>query len=185
MQIILSRCNILVRRIVFIVKGDDEVPQKNITQDHISQIYSRNVDTVYRVCYSFMKNKADTEDMVQETFLKLLALNKAFTDRRHEKAWLIVTASNLCKDSIKKWWRRNENIDDLGDLSQPENENREVLDAILALEDTYKTAVYMYYYEGYTTAEIALHMNSRETTVRSRLSRARKQLQLMLGGDEK
>ena len=38
------------------------------TDEEIIEIYNRHVDTVYRVCYSFMKNKPETEDMVQETF---------------------------------------------------------------------------------------------------------------------
>ena len=56
-----------------------------------------------------------------------------------------------------------------------------MLDAILALPQDYKDVVYLYYYEGYTTAEIAAHQNCPESTVRSRLSRARKQLMTMLG----
>ena len=71
------------------------------TDEEIIEIYNRHVDTVYRVCYSFMKNKPETEDMVQETFLRLIASGKQFENERHEKAWLIVTASNLCKDSLK------------------------------------------------------------------------------------
>ena len=58
-----------------------------------------------------------------------------------------------------------------------------VLEAVLALPADYKAAVYMFYYEGYTTAEIATYQRCREATVRSRLSRARKMLKSMLGGD--
>ena len=36
------------------------------TDEEITAIYYRHVDTVYRICFSFMKNEADTEDMVQE-----------------------------------------------------------------------------------------------------------------------
>ena len=57
-----------------------------------------------------------------------------------------------------------------------------MLDAILELPQDYKVAVYMYYYEGYTTVEIARYLKCPESTVRSRLSRARKQLQTILGG---
>lgn len=153
------------------------------TDKEIIEIYDRHVDTVYRICYSFMKNPADTEDMVQETFLRLLSTGKRFENERHEKAWLIVTASNLCKDALKKWWRRNENIDDYAHLAGDSKEkDKIVLEAILSLPKDYKTVVYMYYYEGYTTAEIAGHLNCPEATVRSRLSRARKQLRSMLGG---
>lgn len=154
------------------------------TNREFTEIYNRHVDTVYRVCYSFMKNPAEAEDMVQDTFLRLLSTGKRFENERHEKAWLIVTASNLCKDSLKKWWRRNENIDDYASLPQSGGDrDNTVLEAILALQTDYKTAVYLYYYEGYTTAEIAAHLNCPEATVRSRLSRARKQLRSMLGGD--
>lgn len=145
-------------------------------------IYDRQVDTVYRVCYSFMKNRADTEDMVQETFLRLLSTKKTFENQRHEKAWLIVTASNLCKDSLKKWWRKSENIDDFLDIAEEPKQEDSVLEIILQLPDDYKDAVYMYYYEGYSTVEIAQHLKCPEATVRSRLSRARRQLQSMMGG---
>ena len=40
------------------------------TDREITELYQRHVDTVYRVCYSYMKNRADTEDMVQDTFIK-------------------------------------------------------------------------------------------------------------------
>lgn len=148
------------------------------------ETYNRHVDMVYRVCYSFMKNQTDTEDMVQETFLRLLSNQKKFADERHEKAWLIVTASNLCKDTLKKWWRTNENIEDYPDLPQKTNGSSAVMEAILSLSDDYKTVVYMYYYEGYSTAEIAQFLGCPDATVRSRLARARKQLQAMLGGAE-
>ena len=153
------------------------------TNKEILEIYDRHADTVYRVCFAYMKNAPEAEDMTQETFLRLISHKKPFENQRHEKAWLIVTASNLCKDALKKWWRYSENIDDYTYLAQesPETGN-EVLDAILALPPDYKDAVYMYYYEGFSTVEIARHLNCPESTVRSRLSRARKQLQTMLGG---
>ena len=153
------------------------------TDKEILEIYNRHVDTVYRVCYSFMKNKPEAEDMVQETFLRLITSGKTFESERHEKAWLIVTASNLCKDSLKKWWRKSENIDDhallLSDMTQVD---RDVLDAILTLPNEQKCVVYLYYYEGYSTEEIAKYLKCPSATVRSRLSRARKQLSSMLGG---
>jgi len=86
--------------------------------------------------------------MVQETFLRLLGSGIGFVSEEHEKAWLIVTASNLCKDTLKKWWRKTEDIDDpaLG-LQQPPFEIDGVLDAIMKLPADQKCAVYMYYYE--------------------------------------
>ena len=160
------------------------MPALQRTGKEITEIYNRQVDTVYRICYSFMKNTQDTEDMVQETFLRLLSSGVGFVSEEHEKAWLIVTASNLCKDSLKKWWRKTEDIDDpsLG-LRQPPFEIDEVLAAILKLPQDQKTVVYMYYYEGYSTKDIAGYLRCPHATVRSRLSRARKALKDKLGGD--
>lgn len=149
-------------------------------------VYNRNADSVYRLCYSFMKNRADAEDLTQETFLKLLAEERSFENERHEKAWLIVTASNLCRDSLKKWWRRHENIDDQVDLGYEQTfADPDIRKAILSLKPDYKAAVYLFYYEGYNTAEIAAYMDCPEATVRSRLSRARGQLRTLLGGDQR
>lgn len=160
------------------------MPALQRTGKEITEIYNRQVDTVYRICFSFMKNTTDTEDMVQETFLKLLSSGVSFVSEEHEKAWLIVTASNLCKDTLKKWWRRTEDVDNpaLG-LKQPPFEIDEVLTAILKLPADQKTVVYMYYYEGYSTADIAGFLRCPQATVRSRLSRARKALKQKLGGD--
>ena len=71
------------------------------TDEELIQIYNRHVNTVYRVCFLYMKNKADTEDMVQNTFLRLMKSNVVFENAEHEKAWLIRTAINLCKGSFQ------------------------------------------------------------------------------------
>ena len=161
------------------------MPSVKTRKAEFIEVYSRQVDTVYRVCYSFMKNKADTEDLVQETFLKLLSTKKEFENERHERAWLIVTASNLCKDSLKKIWRKHENIEDFLDLAEEPKQEDGILDCILRLPPDFKDAGYMYYYEGYTTVEIAQHLRCPEATVRSRLMRARNKLQSMMGGGAK
>lgn len=158
------------------------MPSPFAGKNEFVEVYYRHVDTVYRVCYSFMKNQADTEDMVQETFLHLLSSKKCFENERHAKAWLIVTASNVCKDTLKKWWRKSENIEDYLDISEEPKPDDGILEAILQLPPDFKDAVYMYYYEGFTTVEIAQYLHCPESTVRSRLMRAKKKLQIMLGG---
>ena len=121
------------------------------TGKDLEDIYQRHVDMLYRVAYSFMKNGADAEDMVQETFLRLMRSGTVFESAQHEKAWLIVTVSNLCKSALRSPWRRREDFDALSD--QPTTEDAapdETLQAVLALPDDYKLPVYLYYYEGFT-----------------------------------
>lgn len=155
------------------------------TDKEIEEIYYRNVDTVYRVCFAYLKNKADTEDMVQNTFLKLISYNKEFDNSNHEKAWLIVTATNLCKDFYKSKWNKRENIDDFENnlyIKQELNID-ETLEAIMKLPDKYKTAIYLYYYEGYSCGEIADILHRPGSTIRVYLHKGRKILKNMLGGD--
>lgn len=152
-----------------------------LTEKDIEAVYARNVDSVYRLCYSFMKNKAEAEDMVQETFLKWIDHSVVFASPAHERGWLIVTASNLCKNALRHWWRRREPLEDHLELAtEPQLETSETMQAILSLPTDYKTAVYLYYYEGYTTPEIAALLNIAPATARSRLFRARKQLKDIL-----
>lgn len=154
------------------------------TDKDIEDIYRRHVDMLYRVAYSFMKNSADAEDMVQEAFIRLLRSGTEFATQQHEKAWLIVTVSNLCKSALRSPWQRRESIDTLTDPPTAEDAPPdEALQAVLALPEDYKLPVYLFYYEGYQTAEIAQLLDVAPATVRSRLNRARKKLKLTLGGD--
>ena len=146
------------------------------TDEEIMDIYNRQVDTVYRICFSFMKTRTDTEDMVQETFLRLMSSGTVFQSEKHEKAWLIVTASNVCKDALRRVWRKHTSIEELPEIAQEGPEWNPVLEAILALPTDQKTAVYMYYYEGYSVKEIARILDEKENTIKSNLSRGRKKL---------
>ena len=69
----------------------------------IEAVFRRHVKTVYRVCYSFMGSAADAEDATQATFMRLIDHPRTFESEQHEKAWLIVCASNVCKDVLKQY----------------------------------------------------------------------------------
>ena len=122
--------------------------------------------------------------MVQETFIRLLRSGTSFASEQHEKAWLIVTVSNLCKSALRSPWQRRTGLDDMVEPPAAADATPdETLEAVLALPEDYKLPVYLFYYEGYPTAEIARMLGVAPATVRSRLNRARKKLKLTLGGD--
>jgi RNA polymerase sigma-70 factor (ECF subfamily) len=154
------------------------------TNEEITQIYERHKLTVFRVCFAFMKNQADTEDAVQDTFYKLIKSAKKFDSVEHEKAWLIKTATNLCKNFLSHWWRKRENPDNFENLKGSDDvQINEVLSAVMSLPDKFKTVVYLHYYEGYTAAEIAKTLGKPQNTVLYHLAEARKLLKLKLGDD--
>lgn len=154
------------------------------TTKELTECYARHRKTVWNICYSYFLNPADTEDAVQDTFLRYMESNKTFSDENHEKAWLIVTAGNVCKDELKRARRKNVPLEQAGELPAAADEKTEVLSAVRALPDRQKTAVYLHYYEGYSCAEIAALLRRRESTVRSDLRRARLTLKARIGGNK-
>ncbi len=158
----------------------------NLKEIDIEDIYNRHVDTVYRVCFMFMKNKQEAEDAVQTTFLKLINSNIAFKDEAHEKAWLIVTASNVCKNNLKHWFRskRSNYEEHIKAFKHMDTYEFEILEEVLSLPTKYKTVIYLYYYEGYSSVEISRTLGVKESTIRSWLYRGRKLLKKSLGGME-
>jgi len=154
------------------------------TDKEIAELYQRHVKTVYRVCFAYMKNAADADDLMQETFVKLMRQEPRFESAAHEKAWLIRTATNLCKDGLKHWWHKREKLEDFEHLQSgqpPETDT--TFDVITGLPDKYKTVIYMYYYEGYSTLEIARALSKPQNTVLSHLREARIILKNKLEGD--
>lgn len=146
--------------------------------------YYRYVDMIYRLCFSFLKNKEDTEDAVQSVFVKYLKNRKKFENEHHEKAWFLVTSSNICKDMLRQSWRHNINIetyDSVPDREEPSG--NDVYMAILDLPYKYKTVVYLYYYEGYKTHEIAEILHKPSSTIRNHLTEARRYLRKIIGGN--
>lgn len=152
--------------------------------DGIAEVYERHVGMVYRICYAYLKNPADTEDMVQNTFLRLISHGPHFESPQHEKAWLIVTASNLCRDFHRHWWQRRASMEEYENVqTAPPRDADETLQALLDLPDKYKTAMYLYYYEGFDSTEVAQMLKKPRSTIRTYLYRGRKILKIRLGGE--
>jgi len=152
------------------------------TNREIEEIYERHRMTVYRVCYTYLKQAMDTEDAVQETFFRLIRKHPKLEGEEHEKAWLIRTAVNICKDELRKKRRRDEDIEDHPELQSPEHIGTSVImEAVLSLPEKYKTVLYLYYYEGYDSAEIAAILKRPKSTIRNYLHEARMILKERLG----
>lgn len=151
--------------------------------DEIALIYEQHVTMIYRICFTYMKNPSDTEDAVQDTFYRLIKTNPTFKSDEHQKAWLIVVATNICKNKLKHWWRKREDYE-LHQNFHGENQSiDQTLEVVMGLPNKYKTVVYLYYYEGYTSVEIAEMLKKPNSTIRNHLHEARKLLKEKLGDD--
>lgn len=144
--------------------------------------YERHFRAIYRICLTYMKNTADAEDCTEDVFVKVLGGDFRFHDEGHERAWLTVTAMNLCKDRLKHWWRRVGSIDDADEATDDGIRTDETLRAVMALPVKYKDVVYLHYYMDYKTDEIAAMLKKPPSTIRNHLREARELLKKQLGG---
>lgn len=155
-----------------------------MTTDMFSDFYKRNVQMVFKICYIYMKNRFDAEDAVQICFANAYERQQQFGNTEHEKAWLVVTSSNICKSLLRRKHRTEVSIDVIPQATGAYDETpSEILEIILSMPEKYRVVIYLYYYEGYSCAEIAAMLNKKEATVRSQLYRGREYLKSILGDD--
>lgn len=135
---------------------------------------------ILRICLVILGNQHDAEDAVQETFLRFITEANNVNDLEHEKAWLIRTATNICKDMKRYLIRHNHiNLDDLSDYLFRESD-KELMESIILLPDKYKTVIHLHYMEGYKTEEVAAILKISPDTARKRLQYARQRLKKMI-----
>nr|WP_297180627.1 RNA polymerase sigma factor [uncultured Agathobaculum sp.] len=141
-------------------------------------------DLILRLSYTYLKSTHDAEDICQTVFLKLLTSGQVFDSPAHEKAWVIRATANACKDVLRSSFRRRTvALEAVAETPAPDAPTGDVLEAVMALPENYRDAVYLYYYEGYSVREIAALLGRSESAVSAHLSRGRQKLRMTLGGN--
>lgn len=183
-------CQICLRRFVLSVKGADQkemviTEQITYSRQEAEEIVSRWADMVLRIGYTWTGNIQDAQDVSQTVLLKLLVSPRRFDSEERERAWVLRVAVNCCKDLKKSaWFRRRLPLENAGaaTVELPEAEDSLVLQAVQALPEKYRQAVYLRYYEEYGVEEIAELMGCRAPQVSTYLYRGKQKLKTMLGG---
>ncbi|MEL7623756.1 MAG: sigma-70 family RNA polymerase sigma factor [Clostridiales bacterium] len=144
-------------------------------------VFNNTKHDIYRLVRTYMKNSFDTDDIVQNVYLKLHKKIDDFNDDDHIKRWLIRVAINECKNYfLSSWMRKIVPLDEtLVDESSFEPEDK-VWQGVMDLPQKYRIVIYLFYYEEYSTAEIAEILKAQEATVRKQLQRARERLKATL-----
>jgi len=142
----------------------------------LTEIVAKYRKTVFRIALGYVKNTHDADDITQNVFMKLCDKSDAFVSEEARKAWLIRVTINESKNLLKSsWFRRRESLDE--SLAAPEKEEEiGIFEYVKALKPKYRTVIYLYYYERYTSVEIAKLLKMPESTVTTHLHRAREQL---------
>lgn len=149
----------------------------------------RYVDMVYRLALSQMKNRADADDLFQEVFVRLVSNVHKLESWEHVKAWLIRVTVNCARKHFDQYW--NKNVFGMEEAGQAEKEIENdvyagvhpVRLAVESLPSQYRLVIHLFYYEQFSVREIAKMTDRKESTVKSRLFRAREMLKELLEGD--
>ena len=137
-----------------------------------------------RIALHEVRRKEDAQDIAQDVFLRWAEKRPSFTEPEHEKAWFIRVAVNMCKNHRRSaWFRRSVLTGDAPPLAAPRRPENDLLDEVRRLPPSYRTVVYLHYYEGYTLKEIAAILHKKVSTVQTWNQRAKKALHQALGED--
>ncbi|MBO5472422.1 MAG: sigma-70 family RNA polymerase sigma factor [Lachnospiraceae bacterium] len=161
--------------------------QKLVKEQRWNDLAQEYQTMLYRIAFSNMKNRADAEDVVQETFLRYMKDEKPIQNKEHEKAWLIRTAINICIDILKSsWYRKTTAWNEMLPIAAQniylpyQIKDDKMLEAVLALPVHYRNPIYLFYYEDYSIHEIAGILNEKEATIKTRLRRGREEVKKIL-----
>jgi RNA polymerase sigma-70 factor (ECF subfamily) len=163
------------------------------TSQTIAQLVAEYSTALYRVAFSVTRNAAEAEDAVQETFLRVLKHESRLAEIRDYRVWLVRIVWNIVLDRKRRAKTRPEN-EDIADHARSlpsadraadqtaisAQEQARILALIDQLPRPEREAVLLSAVQELTTAEIAATLGTTESSIRSRIFRARRQLSVLL-----
>jgi RNA polymerase sigma-70 factor (ECF subfamily) len=176
-----------------------EIPNSTVNQDARSQteqtaaeeatlvaLVSEYAGTLYRVAFSVLRNPADAEDAVQEAFLRVLRHRDTLDEVRDRRVWLIRIVWNIVLDRKRRAKTRPE-TDDVSELARvlphsglsaeeiasAAQHHAHVLACVDQLPVKERQVLMLSAFEELSSVEIAVVLDISESSVRSRLFRAR------------
>lgn len=164
-----------------------EQPKENFHVD-LEKAISQYADMIYRIAVAITGNKADADDVFQETFLRLVKNQGKIQSEEHLKAWLIRVAGNCAKTMVTSPWNQKTQGflgEDAKEIQETFDKQNRLLVELHGLPKKYSLVLYLFYYEGYSVKEIAGLLEKNENSIKTLLKRGRTLLRKSLqeGGE--
>lgn len=157
------------------------------TDQYLEQLMHDYGDSIFRMCFLYLKDYQLAEDATQETFIKAFRNYKSFNHGSSEKTWIVRIAINCCKNIMRTHWfrtRRNSAEEFVKEASDNPTERwiekRTISDAIMKLNISDRIVILLYYYHEFSLKDIAEIIDGNENMVNQRLYRARGRLKKIL-----
>ncbi len=149
-----------------------------------TNIYSNYYNDVFRIAYNYTLNRHDSEDIVQQTFIKLYKNITKFYDLNDEvRNWLIRVTINESKNFMTSAWKRKNNLKEDAEFFGIEEKENTLFYDLMGLPKKYRITIYLYYFEGYSIKEIASILKTSESNIKQRLKRGKEKLKIELESD--
>ena len=143
---------------------------------------------VYSIALHELNSRTDADDVFQEVFLLYFrkAPEEGFDSEQGRRSWLIKTTLNFCRRfNFSVWNTRVEKKppEELAEEIFEDETESSIFTAVKELPEKYRIPVCLYYFENMPVSDIANVMGLKESTVQSRLLRARKKLKKQMEGE--
>lgn len=155
-----------------------------MTEEKFIHAVKRNSQRLFVIAFSYLKNKHDAEDALQNVFLKLWKSKIEFNDDLGIDKWLTKVLVNDCKNFFNLSFRQNKSIEEVYDVSTFDKYfNVDLYNAVMSLNKKERLCVILFYYDDLTISDISKVTGIKESTVKSLLKRSRNKLKLKLGDE--
>jgi len=145
-------------------------------EEHIAYILDTYGDLLYRMSLSIVGNRADAEDMVQDTFVTYAEQAPEFPDEAHEKQWLVKVVRNNSLMLVRKNKNRERILSEQAEISVGRDADYGILEVLDSIPEKYRTVLVLHYVEEYRVEEIAKVLHKSVSAVKMRLQRGRDML---------
>lgn len=167
------------------MKGGKKVMNEKIDDmdEGLTILMNRYGYSVFWMCYAYLKDYHLAEDVAQETFIRVYQHYGKFHNQSSLKTQLIQISINLCKRQMIKYQWKNQFYQDIMEVEEETEEcyesilNRQIIfEEISKLSSKYREVILLYYYQEFKISEIAVILGEKDSTIKSRLKRAREKL---------
>lgn len=166
-------------------EGDPIVMTKEDKFNQVEKFILENQQAHYRLAFSYVKNKENALDIIQEAIVKALKSIDRLEEVKYMKTWFYRILVNTAIDFIRKHQRVSIMSDEILDLHLPTSENAvhdfDLQNAVETLPPTYKTIIFLRFFEDLKIEEIADITGDNVNTVKTRLYAALRKLRVELG----
>ena len=152
-------------------------------KDEFSRRARDATQSLYRVACAYLASPPDRDDAVQEALLRAWEKRNTLREERYFRTWLTRILINSCKETLRRQ-KRETPAADFPEAAAPQGADPALWESLRALDEKYRIIVVLHYRDGYSVREIASILRVPESTVKTRLFRARQQLKSLLEREE-